>query len=274
MNQSTYETHIVDPLLPFIFHTDTTTSYTHDPGNWHGNLELLCCISGAGEVKLNSSSYPISSGDIVVINPDVLHASYSEEQVVYHCLIIDESFCQANGLEAGQLQFDQLFRDDAMAQAFERLVQLYLQLRNDRQLDTILHIRHEVLGILCALYSGHRSQQTPKENFRATQRVKSVVNYIRQNIAAAFTLEELAERVGISKFHLTREFRATTGLTVFAFINLCRCTEAKRMIEEGTSVSDAAISCGFENLSYFTRTFKKQFGEVPSSFLKQKKDGT
>lgn len=270
MKKTIYETHIVDTLLPFIFHTDTTTSYTHDPGNWHGNLELLCCISGAGEVKLNSSSYPISSGDIVVINPDVLHASCSEEQVVYHCLIIDDSFCQSNGLEVGQLQFEQLFRDEAMARSFERLAVFYSKLNEDRKLETILQIRHEVLGILCDLYSHHRSLQMPKENFRAAQRVKSVVNYIRQNVAAAFTLEELAERVGVSKFHLSREFRETTGVTVFTFINLCRCVEAKRMIEEGTSVSDAAISCGFENLSYFTRTFKKQFGDVPSSFLKPK----
>ena len=43
--------------------------------------------------------------------------------------------------------------------------------------------------------------------------------------------------------------------------------EARRLIESGMAVSTAAITCGFENLSYFTRTFKKIFQQLPSDFL-------
>ena len=60
------------------------------------------------------------------------------------------------------------------------------------------------------------------------------------------TLDALAAQAGVSKFHLSREFKSTTGLTVVTFINLCRCTEARRLIEEGCSVSEAAATCGFE----------------------------
>ena len=46
---------------------------------------------------------------------------------------------------------------------------------------------------------------------------------------------------------------------------LLKVVEAKRLIESGMSVSAAALSCGFENMSYFSRTYKKYTGTLPSS---------
>ena len=54
-------------------------------------------------------------------------------------------------------------------------------------------------------------------------------------------------------------------MTVIEYVNILRCKEAKRLISEGQSVSEAAIASGFNNLSYFTRTYKKYVGELPSS---------
>lgn len=261
-----YETHIVDPLLPFIFHVATTVrAQNGGRPNWHSNMELIFCISGEGEVKLNSESCYMHPGDVVVINSNVIHSTCTQGHFVYHCLIIDNSFCRANGLDIEHLQFQQFIQDEDLAAAFLRLAENYADSNAQKELHQILEIRHDILGILCTLYGKYQSQQGKKENFQATQRVKDVVTYIRQNLASSMTLEQLAELVDVSKFHLSREFKANTGLTVVEFINLCRCTEAKRMIEDGISVSEAAVVCGFENLSYFTRTFKKHFSVLPSS---------
>ena len=51
--------------------------------------------------------------------------------------------------------------------------------------------------------------------------------------------------------------------------DLIRSTEARRLIEAGASVSSAANSCGFENLSYFSRTFKKHLHQLPSALLRK-----
>lgn len=89
--------------------------------------------------------------------------------------------------------------------------------------------------------------------------------YIRQNMKSCLTLEDIAAYVGISKYYFTREFKRITGQTVFEYINVVRCKEAKRLITQGMTVSLAAQTCGFENLSYFTRTYKKCIGELPSN---------
>jgi len=75
--------------------------------------------------------------------------------------------------------------------------------------------------------------------------------------------------VGISKFYLCREFKAYTGSSILQTVNLLRCTQAKLLIEGGATVSQAALSCGFDNLSYFSRTFKKLMGALPSRLTVQ-----
>ena len=100
--------------------------------------------------------------------------------------------------------------------------------------------------------------------------VKRAMDYLRRNALQAVTLDQVAAHAGVSKFYLARQFKAYTGKTVVQTVQLLRCTEARRLLEEGTSVSAAAAACGFENLSYFSRTFKKQFGLLPSEAARKK----
>ena len=95
--------------------------------------------------------------------------------------------------------------------------------------------------------------------------MKKAIAYIHTHLSEPITLDTLAAHVGIGKFHLSRRFKAFTGKTVVQVITLMRCTEARRLMEGGLSVSAAAASCGFENLSYFTRTFKSLLGILPSN---------
>lgn len=272
-----YETHeknIFDPLLPFIFHSDIVKSCDpHTPPNWHRNIEILCCISGHGIAKCNAVAYSMGPGDILVINADVLHAMYArhpQEPFIYHCLIIDEQFCHANGLPTERLQFTPLFRDPELFQAFSRLVQSFDQHKKSKALQQILEIRHCVLGILCVLHGRYLHGKISPEEHRSSQRVKEIVAFLRQNLSAELSLDEIAANIGISKFYLSREFKAATGMTVIEFLNTTRCAEAKRLIENGVSVSAAAGACGFGNMSYFSRMFKRHFGNPPSAYSEKK----
>ena len=73
--------------------------------------------------------------------------------------------------------------------------------------------------------------------------------------------------MGISKYYLSREFKSFTGRTIFDTINTFRCADAKHLISKGATVSEAAAACGLENLSYFSRTFKKYVGKLPSQYI-------
>ncbi len=264
-----YENHVMtEPKLPFILHPKYTQRRRTNIANWHVNIELLHCIDGSGYVRCGMERTEFQPGEIFVVNPDTPHCIGSEESISYRCLIIDSSFCEENGIPVGQLTFQSLIRDAGLRQQYEEIFAAY-EKRDSGDLCAIADIRYGVLGLLRQLCRGYAKPATETRS-DGDKYVKKAISYIRQNMAQEITLDGVADHAGISKFHLARQFKAYTGSTVIATVNLIRCTEARRMIEGGRSVSEAAAACGFENLSYFTRSFKKCFSMVPSDCIRRK----
>ncbi len=266
--KKTYETHIMkNPLLPFVFHPSTNGAQNIYCGlNWHENVEILYCTNGSATIVLDARQYPFCPGTIAVANAYCVHTTMQEKQLDYHCLIIDKSFCQENGIDTSFLQFQEIIREESAVRAMEAVVRAY-EAYNAEDLYAVADIRYAVLGLLLTL-SKHYLVSTGQDPqvFASRERVKRAVAYIRNHFSSPVSLQEVADAVGISKYHLSREFRKFTGSTVFETINMTRCAEAKNMITQGMPVSEAAFNCGYTNLSYFTRSFKKYIGEKPSAF--------
>ncbi len=260
-----YETHLMpDALIPF-YVQDHTINSCNNPFNWHENIELLCATAGEGFVHCGGKVYPFKQGDIVVINADLIHAIDSESSVTYYCLIIDKTFCEKNGIVTSNFHFTELIRDETMCQAFTRIRQSYDRYQTTGEPVHATVVRYEVLGILCTLTQNY-STKIGEHGLPASEEwVKKVLVYIRARLTESFTLAEVAAYVGVSPYYLSRQFKKLTGKTIFEMLNLLRCTKARSLIEQGHRVSEAALSCGFDNLSYFTRTFKKHFGVCPSN---------
>lgn len=259
-----YEPHILkDPLIPFGFHVDSYDSGDSTHFNWHTNLEILYCISGSGTVFCETAKHSFSQGDVFIVNSNDLHMIQSGESVKYYCLICDSNFCRENGIDTEYVRFVKQIRDDEIRRLFENVAEAFAGCEVCRAAK----IRCAVLELLIALRTeytestiGLMSDRNPN-----TERIKKAMVYVRQNLAKSMTLDEIAAHVGISKYYFTREFKRITGQSAFEFINTVRCKEAKRLIADGSSVSEAARSCGFENMSYFSRTYKKFIGSTPSS---------
>ena len=263
MSDSLYEPHIMEnPELPFILHRDSRLSTVSMTYNWHINIELLYCTDGEGYVTVDDNDIPFCRGSVVVVNSNRLHRVCSEGSVRYNVLIIDHRFCADNGVPTDEILFEDCIRDAELCRDFDRVIKCYgLQ----GKIRTAA-VRHAVLGLLIRLYRDHFvAEDAAQQSSVTVERIKSVVRYIRQHVADELTLDEIAASAGVSKYHLAREFKRFSGQTVFEHINAIRCKEAKRLIESGMSVSAAALSCGFENMSYFSRTYKKYTGTLPSS---------
>ena len=258
-----YETHTMkNPWLPFIYHPRMRVSQRHSLPNWHENIELLECLEGEGYVRCGTEQFPFTPGTVFVVNPNIPHCIGSESLVRYRCLIVDSTFCTENGLPVGEVYFRNLIRDDRISRLFQQVGEAF---EGEQNFCTVAEIRHAVLGLLLTLCRDFLLPEKPATVSAANDHVKEALNYLRRNISQPITLDAVAEYVGVSKYHLSREFKAFTGSTVVQTVNLLRCAEAKGLIEGGMRVSAAAASCGFENLSYFTRTFRKIYGILPSA---------
>ena len=264
MNMPRYETHkMPHPLLPFIYHPRFNRVAREAAPNWHENIELLQATEGSGYVLCGAEKLPLTPHTAVVVNADTLHCIGTDTRVAYRCLIIDNSFFSANGIPIRSLYFQSLLQDPSVNALMEAIAHAYASYTPE-DYCSILSIRTLVLQLvelLCRQYTIQRP------DIPSTEHIKRAMTYLRKNLSSPITLDTLAQAVDISKYHLVRQFKRFTGSTVIQTLNRMRCNEARRRISEGMSVSAAAASCGFDNLSYFTRTYKKYLGTLPSEHV-------
>ncbi len=101
--------------------------------------------------------------------------------------------------------------------------------------------------------------------------VADVVNYIRIHYKQSKSLEDISDKFFVNKSYLCRIFKKTTGFTVNEFINIQRIRQAQLLIENpGLNISEVAVMVGYDNISYFTRVFKKYVESSPSKYRKKR----
>jgi len=96
--------------------------------------------------------------------------------------------------------------------------------------------------------------------------IEKVRSFVLENIeSTTIAIPEMAASLGIGRNKFQKMMREITGLSPVEFVRSIRLLEAKRMLEsQALTVSEVAYSVGFNNLSYFTRSFKNEFNALPS----------
>lgn len=117
-------------------------------------------------------------------------------------------------------------------------------------------------------------QDCPVENLPTRsgdkKRVDTVVEYFHDNIDRQFHLDELAELVQCTSYHLIRLFQRNRNIAPHKFLVQLRLEKAKAFLDKGNGIADAALLSGFSDQSHLTRLFKKRYGVTPGLYLKQK----
>jgi len=95
--------------------------------------------------------------------------------------------------------------------------------------------------------------------------VEQVVRWMHQHLAEEVSMEEMAQRAGVSPFHFLRTFRRFTGVTPALFLSALRLEEAKRLLlTTARSVTDICFDVGYNSLGTFTTRFTQLVGLSPA----------
>lgn len=263
---SNYEPHIVkNPLLPFIFHHEQLVSESIY-ANWHVNIELIYCLSGMGKISCDGETFEMKPGELYIFNSNKIHCIGTDTNVEYYCLIIDKDFCAENGINSEEVIFREKITSDAVSKLFLSVFDANASKDEYTPSSYVLNVRIAVLKLLFELSENHIIDRELSNHCKSVslERTKEAIRYIRKNLSSPLSLDDIADYCCMSKCYLSREFKKNTGQNVFEYINILRCKEAKKLILGGMSASAAALSCGFENMSYFSRTYKRYIGTLPS----------
>jgi len=249
------------------------------PLHHHDFYEIYFFISGSVLYNIESKSYLLTPGDILLIQPMQLHQPVFDgktgnyERIV---LWLERNFLEQFGLEGEPLiacfhsarpgHAGLLRPDEHVRQNLQYCLEMLLQEQDGSEYGhdiSCFSYLALILAQLCRL-----SIQEPLEvGISNTSRVVyDVLEYINENFREDLSLDTLANRFFISKYHLSREFTRVTGSSVHQYVTQRRLITAKQMMSQGLSTTSVCQHCGFGDYSSFYRAFKAAYQISPREF--------
>ena len=237
----------------------------------HKDIEFNLVTEGEMEVWLNGKKRIYKKGDFFFVNQYVAHMyNCIGDDTKYTHMIIKTEFLLKNGIDISGLWFQELIVDPKIGEYLSAIEEEF----RARQPYVKSAIRGIILQLMCYLIRNYSSEKKEEQraymapygqNFEYT---KKAIDYICKNATKSLTVEEISNAAGLSKYHFIRIFKKVTGQTLTEYINKVRCDCAKALLTSGEySVTEAALSSGFNNISYFAKVFKKNMGCLPTEFL-------
>lgn len=267
-----YEHHLKikkDILCPFKI--TFSENHTADTGTyWHKNIKIFLFTDGTATMQYGPDCFDVKANDIVIMNSNTIHRIYNKKNVYYYFLIVDEAFCYENGIDIEKCIFEKKFIDE---EAKELFLDAAEKVKNYKENEVFSNTktRCAVLNLLMHLCTNHLlSFDAVKDEQQFSEKyVKDTIKYLNDHFTEKIKLDTLASLCGVTKFYLTREFKRFTGQTIFTYITVLKCKMAQNCLSSGMSVTEAAITCGFDDVSSFSQTYKKTMGVLPSTVKKQ-----
>lgn len=255
------------------------------PWHWHDELEVNYLRQGSAVLHIGSAAYRLTKGSGCFINAGVLHAveKTDDTSVIEDCIVFHPRFIGGS--------MDSIF--------WQKYV---LPVTSDRllpgvPLDPAVPWQKEMLSCIrtaweaCAKENGHyeitarnmlsrcmgllldnrpaQEKNIPAKSLRQSDRMKTMLSFIQQHFDEPLTIRQIASSASVSESECMRCFRQTIGMAPITYLKSYRLQHAAALLKDTDfPVTSVGSLCGFQEMSYFSRSFRQIYGCTPSGYRK------
>lgn len=236
------------------------------PRHSHDQFGIGVVLAGAQRSWSGVGHVEASAGDVISVNPGEMHdgspigAAARRWRMIY---FEPEALARLFAGEAsGSLEFETpCSRDRTLAARVNSLFAALLREGSGMALEEALF--RSAFRMLVRTREPERLGVNAANLSRSLQR-------IRDDVTAPLALSDLAAEAGLSRFQFLRAFTKAVGATPHAYILQLRARLARRRIDRGDSLAEAALASGFADQSHMTRAFVRQFGFPPGQYARSR----
>lgn len=240
--------------------------------HYHDFHKIIVFISGKVTYHIEGKAYHLKPRDILLVSQGAIHKPEIDPSVPYERYIFwirDDLSCQELNTcfqKANDRSFNLVRADSALQERLKDLLpEIEQTLQNKHFGDSVLR---DALFTQFMIYINRiflRTSSSPdKKAYSSDTQVEQLLKYINRNLSENLSIDQLAERFFLSKYHMMRKFKNETGYTIHNYITSKRLLMARSLISQGIPVMKAALASGFRDYTTFVRAYKKQFGKAPS----------
>mgnify|MGYP004567285523 FL=1 len=257
-----------------IFHIKDQTSkeFTY---HYHDFHKVVIFISGKAAYHIEGKAYQLKPWDILLVNRHAIHRPEIDSSVPYERFIlwIQNDIPWQELLKCFQKANDRSYNLVRLNSALqEKMKDILFELENSAKSDEYgREILTQSLFLQFMVYLNRifleKQYIFDKKSYTFDSQIANILQYINHNLKEDLSVETLAAKYYISKYHLMRKFKEETGYTLHNYIVNKRLLMARTLISNGMPVTKAAQESGFAEYSTFSRAYRKQFKTTPSEEL-------
>ena len=209
--------------------------------------------------------YVCEKGDMILFNPLDNH----------HCAPLDDSILDYRAVniqpEVMQTIMEELFQTKQLPHFTTPLI------KNCEYTQQLSSLYQAIMEQACTLEKEEalyflmqplmeNYMEIEKEDAPLEEPIQKLCAYMEEHYADNITLQTLSELSHFSKSYLLNAFTRQTGVSCYRYLQTVRIHQAKKMLEKGLSLKDAAMAAGFSDQSHFTNFFKMFIGLTPKQY--------
>ena len=253
------------------------------PWHWHEELEAAVVTEGETVLHVENRQFHLKAGDGFFINSGYLHACdyVAPDPCRFHSMSFHA------GLIGGEQKsvfweryLDPVLQDPQMRycvlspsvpwqkEILTKIEQTWqaCSMEENGYEFTVRALLSDILLILRDQLGGGKGARTVRM-LREDQRIKQMLSFMQEHCAENLTVEEIAESARISKSECLRVFHRTISMTPMKYLTFLRIRKAAHLLADtDQKIIDIGIACGFQDMSYFARVFKKEKGSTPGEY--------
>ncbi|RPI59623.1 MAG: AraC family transcriptional regulator [Ignavibacteriales bacterium] len=217
------------------------------PWHFHDSYTFIVVEKGSVFYELNDRSTRICETEILIIEPFKVHRNIISQTTVYKAFFIPQEYFLR---EDEKIIMTQEVNNPKEVYHLKNLLNNISHKNSKREIEELIS---EIVESLC---------QPKTEQISDMKATMNIIPELNPDL----TIDELANKANLSKFHFQRKFKKECGLTIGQLKQQEKTIRAKKLLEKGKQSTDVAYELGFFDQSHFIKYFKKMWAITPKNF--------
>ena len=263
------------------YHIENAGRSFQIPVHWHDEFEIIYVRSGFLTVSISGESYIGKTGEAFVVSPGNLHLMGSQTGTVdYYTFLfplkyisfrtddmLDEKLLEP--LNSGHLMICPRVKDTAK-ELCEQLIEIYEAKKDESESKITTQVRTKIILLQFILHMWENGFIIENDKSGRNTVEKEMISYIQQSFTGEISLKEFGEQFHLSEKYVSQYFKEHFHITLSKYVTYLRLEHAKQLLQNSDiPVTEVAMLSGYQNVSYFIRSFKKTYGVSPLKYRKK-----
>ncbi|WP_210463349.1 AraC family transcriptional regulator [Rufibacter roseolus] len=250
------------------------------PLHYHEDFELNFIYNAAGARRIVGDNVEsINDYELVLVGSNLPHGWFTHQckgkeiteiTIQFHRDLFDDKFLRRNQLIFIRTLLERASKgvsfSDETCKAFKPRLEALTQKRGFDSVLELISILHD-LSISRNMRTLSNSSFSSDQSNYYSRRIEKVFEFMQAYYDKELSLGDAAKVVNMPEVSFSRFIKKRTGKTFIESLNEIRLGHASRMLINTTvTIAEVALKCGFNNLSYFNRIFKRKNGCTPKEF--------